>query len=949
MSRYFHNGCLIKRSVSLCFCFVMFLGSLSFSQDENKKWYFGTAAGLDFMSNPPVPVHTSAMTGLREGTASMADAFGKLLFYTDGVTIWNKVDQVMANGTGLAGNVSTTQSALIVKQPGSTGIYYVFTLGGSSGLFYSTVDMSLAAGMGSVTVKNIPLSGPGTEKLTGTKHCNGIDTWVVTHDFYSRAFRAILVTAGGVSSSPVLSQIGMIWTSSSEQYGAAKISANGKKLGCAVYHDTPGFSNFELYDFDNATGVVSNSISLSIPLSIIPLPLPIPKYPYGCEFSLDGSKFYGCPLNDTVIYQWDLCAGAPTAIAGSRYKIHATRTSALQLGPDGKIYMARQGTQFLGVINNPDLAGAACNYVDQGQSIAPAICSVGLPNFIAEAPRTVFTYSVDGAVSCNTALFKAPPPPTTTITACTATGYTITGFTWYFGDPASGSANTSTLSNPTHVYPGQGTYTACLVYSYNNTCGGSSTDTLKQEVKIGVLPVISSEGFNLCSGNSLLLSAPGAQTYSWSTGVTSSSITVSPSTTTTYTVSGVDVSGCPYISLQTVVVYTSPTVAIGGNTVLCPGYQVKLKAYGANTYSWSSGTTNSLNLNIQWATTTYTLYGNSNGCIDQKVITVETKRPDVLISGGNVTVCPGTAITLTVSGTEAYAWSTGANTSTTLVTPSITTSYSVQGMDGKACINTNSTVITVQRQQAMVDFSYTPVCQGTPSLAPTPTAGFNTGGVYSSPDLPVNAGSGTADLSSAVAGTYEVMYYLPRQACVDSSNSITTLTIVPAPPLNISPDYTITPGASVTLKADGGTSYTWSPSDFLSCASCSEPVAFPVEQTTFCVRSELNSCISETCTTISVICETSSDYSMPNAFTPNGDGINDQYCLQGWNGCMVSFHIRIFNAWGEQVYWSDDPGFCWDGIYNGRELDAGVFVYVIKARTFDKREISKKGNISLIR
>src|SRR5436190_15006118 len=94
-----------------------------FAQNETTKWYFGNLAALDFTANPPNALSNSAMNTI-EGCASVSDASGNLLFYTDGATIWNQIHFPMSNGTGLLGNSSTTQAALILKQPSGNGIYY---------------------------------------------------------------------------------------------------------------------------------------------------------------------------------------------------------------------------------------------------------------------------------------------------------------------------------------------------------------------------------------------------------------------------------------------------------------------------------------------------------------------------------------------------------------------------------------------------------------------------------------------------------------------------------------------------------------------------------------------------------------------------------------------------------------------------------------------------------
>ncbi len=113
-------------------------------QKQNNNWYFGDSAGVTFNTNPPTAL-TDGMLSTEEGCASISTASGLLLFYTDGVTIWNKQHIVMANGTGLKGHESSTQSAIIVPWPGNTNKYLVFTVGaeGMEGFYYSVVDMTL--------------------------------------------------------------------------------------------------------------------------------------------------------------------------------------------------------------------------------------------------------------------------------------------------------------------------------------------------------------------------------------------------------------------------------------------------------------------------------------------------------------------------------------------------------------------------------------------------------------------------------------------------------------------------------------------------------------------------------------------------------------------------------------------------------------------------------------
>src|SRR5688500_8372399 len=115
---------MMKTTFSIVFLII----SLNvLSQKETNNWYFGGKAGINFNVNPPVAVFNGSLFS-GEGCASISDTNGGLLFYSRGDTIWNKLHQVMANGTGLFGDPSTTQSAIITKQPGSDSLYYIFTL-----------------------------------------------------------------------------------------------------------------------------------------------------------------------------------------------------------------------------------------------------------------------------------------------------------------------------------------------------------------------------------------------------------------------------------------------------------------------------------------------------------------------------------------------------------------------------------------------------------------------------------------------------------------------------------------------------------------------------------------------------------------------------------------------------------------------------------------------------
>jgi hypothetical protein len=498
--------------------FFLFLNVSLVAQNEVSKWYFGHYAGLDFSTNPPTVLNNSSMNTM-DGCSSISDASGNLLFYTNGVTVWDKTHQVMANGTGLLGNFSSTQSALIIKKPGSSSLYYIFTVYYYS-FAYSIVDIGLAAGNGSITIKNVLLPAWPGEKLTAAKHCNGTDVWVI---MLGNGFNAFHLSSTGIDTNAVTTWIGGSYYFPSLN-GTIKASPNARKIAHANY--TGGL---ELYDFDNSTGVLSNLITIKDGFNN--------EMIYGCEFSPDGTKLYAAGYNPNVIYQWNLCAGADSAsIVSSQYTIASSPATSqlltLQSALNGKIYIARASAKTLAVINNPNALGINCNYMDTAQSVAPNICNNGLPNFLTsffEKKPSTLSFTFDISKSCLTSTFSPPAALT-----CPSSGYNLSGLTWLFGDVSSGSANTSTLLTPTHTFSKPGNYTVTLLANYN-----CSSDTYTQVVSIGTnLQLHPIPQSSICLGEFVAINVAGADTYLWSNNSTATQVVVSPTSTSSYSVTG---------------------------------------------------------------------------------------------------------------------------------------------------------------------------------------------------------------------------------------------------------------------------------------------------------------------------------------------------------------------------------------------------------------------------
>jgi outer membrane protein OmpA-like peptidoglycan-associated protein len=348
-----------------------------FAQKEANTWYFGTKAGVEFVDGVPKALK-NGMLSTEEGCTVISNEKGNLLFYSDGITVWNASHKVMPNGKDLKGHPSSTQSGVAIPLPNQKGKYILFTVCETAkpdGLRYSVIDMSLDGGMGDVLAdkKNIVLKTPVTEKLTAVKHRNGKDFWVISHGWKNNEFYAYLVTENGVQVSPIISAVGKVHEGKElNTQGYMKSNPDGSNLALALEE----IDVFELFDFDNKTGIVSNPITLKLPQN---------SFPYGVEFSPDGSVFYGSAAGTGEIYQFDLQAGSIEAIQESGRVVGKSPNKewigALQLASNGKIYFGIYKKPILGHIEFPNSVGAACMVNTNVVNLEGNNATLGLPTF----------------------------------------------------------------------------------------------------------------------------------------------------------------------------------------------------------------------------------------------------------------------------------------------------------------------------------------------------------------------------------------------------------------------------------------------------------------------------------------------------------------------------------------------------------------------------------------
>jgi PKD repeat protein len=492
---------------------LQLLPFISFGQKEVSNWYFGAAA-LDFNCSPVKPISQSVNFYPLEGCSSISDQFGNLLFYTDGHTVFDKSHQVMLNGFDIGLDTfcygSSTQGVLIVKQPLQDSIYYIFTTDCAenklmNGFCYSIVNMNLNSGRGKVIVKKQLLLPKTCEKLAATRHSNGIDTWIVTHEWGTSNFVSFLLTSSGLNLSPVVSSAGRIQlpadpTDNYPAYpypeaaarGHLKFSPQGNRLIALSTSDChPNESHAELFSFDNTTGAITHDFNIYTSDSCI--------Y-YGASFSPDGHLLYvSAGWYGNLIHQFDLNSYDSISVANSKYIVFSDTSqspagfpSALQIGPDGKIYNATN-TQALNIIASPNQYGLACNFQLNAIQLSLDSCwfassQYGLPN----NDESYYLNSFTGTPCSNVVNIdfqhtdSCAGSPVSFYDNSTIFPFAINNWKWEFGDPLSGPADFSNQQNPQHTFSFTGLYQVKLIV-YSDTSSFCKVDSIVKPVTINCI------------------------------------------------------------------------------------------------------------------------------------------------------------------------------------------------------------------------------------------------------------------------------------------------------------------------------------------------------------------------------------------------------------------------------------------------------------------------------
>ena len=305
-------------------------------------------------------------------------------------------------------------------------------------------------------------------------------------------------------------------------------------------------------------------------------------------------------------------------------------------------------------------------------------------------------------------------------------------------------------------------------------------------------------------------------------------------------------------------------------------------------------------------------------------------------------------------GPYTYCWSNGPSGTTTSTTISLSglaaSTYSVTITDG-AC-SSISTVAITQPNKLNIGLSKTDIgCLYTEGSVTAKISGGVPNYSYSWSNSVSTATSSTTDqIGNLTPGSYALVLTDGNNCTTSASTSIN---IVSTGAINVTPaQQTIVEGGSVALIVTGGVSYTWSPSVSLSCSNCANPTATPSKSTTYTLTAtDINGC--EVIALVSIQVKRNcradgGDIFIPNVFSPNNDGENDELKIEGND--FASIYWVIYDRWGNLVFETNDQSQVWDGTKNGNTLESGVYVYYLKATCRQgNTEIRLKGNVSLLK
>jgi gliding motility-associated-like protein len=451
------------------------------------------------------------------------------------------------------------------------------------------------------------------------------------------------------------------------------------------------------------------------------------------------------------------------------------------------------------------------------------------------------------------------------------------------------------------------------------------TDTIFVNSQVSPSAVINSNASAItCQGSSVDLVAsvvPASTTYTWSTGVSTSSISVTPSVTTTYSLF-MD-NGCQSTAMFTVNITPNPTVTISSSvTTICLGDSVMLNGNGAVTYQWGPVSSTASSIVVKpTVNTTYGLTGtSSSGCSDTTIINIIVNTAPVLsVVSSKTLICFPDTVTLSASGSPTYTWSTGSNASSIPIIVFSNTNFTVSGSNG--CKATAVFSVTgSNRPIVTANSNFASVCLGDPVMLQA----FGAASYTWAP--PFQFGSTVFD-NPTVPTTYSVLGISANGCYNYATVSVGIFTVSPVSILAGSSEICI--GKPVDFIASGAVTYSWntgSNNSFIQVTpSNMNPLSYSVAAT------DANGCKSTASQSFNV--SDKCQLVIYNGVTPNGDGKNDIFFLENIEQYPGN-NVSIYNRWGQRladIHDYDNKKRFWSGSNEdtNNHIPSGTYYYII--------------------
>ena len=509
---------------------------------------------------------------------------------------------------------------------------------------------------------------------------------------------------------------------------------------------------------------------------------------------------------------------------------------------------------------------------------------------------------------------------------------TATGGVQYSWQPSN-----SLNSNTGNVVSASPTFNTTYMITGTDINSCSNWDTIS--ILVNPLPVLSVNNIlsTICEGESVSLIVSGANTYVWSPflGLNTSlgnSVIAAPVTTTNYVVTATDLNGCSDIISSDVIVNPSPNLSLNpAFSSICQGSSLQIEVFGADSYLWSptyglNTTTSNIVLANPNSNVIYNVVGtDANNCVDSiDFQLIVAAPPTISISPASAVVCEGESITLTATGANNYNWSPSSTLSsdigvTVVSSPLVTTNYKIIGTNLIGCEDTSNIVVSViPLPTASIVSGGGIVCSSDSAAIVVNLTGNPDWNITYSIDGSVHSITSSTSpviIYSNLEGTYTIPFISDANGCSNIGTGSEFVDVINTPQANISfmpenPNM-LNPEISFINNSIFSNSYLWLFGDNSPNSTDFEPTHIYELDDTYQV---LLLAENGACTDTAFVEVTIDPYYalyVPNTFTPNDDGRNDNFVPKGVG--IAEFEIYIFNRWGEQVFHSVDMDVCWDG------------------------------------